>query len=105
MLKNTDPAKVFFQMDVYWTVMGKKGPEDYFNAYPGRFEILHIKDNKELGQSGMVGFDAIFNNVHKAGAKYMVVEVEKYDYEPLKSIKMSYDYLNMNVHFKSDYSK
>ena len=35
----------------------------------------------------------------------MVVEVEKYDYEPLKSIKMSYDYLNMNVHFKSDYSK
>ena len=85
--------------------MGKKGPVDYFNAYPGRFEILHIKDNKELGQSGMVGFDAIFNNVHKAGAKYMVVEVEKYDYEPLKSIKMSYDYLNMNVHFKSDYSK
>lgn len=47
---------------------------DYFNEYPGRFEILHIKDNKELGQSGMVGFNAIFNNIDKAGAKYMVVE-------------------------------
>ena len=104
MLKNTDPAKVFFQMDVYWTVMGKKGPVDYFNEYPGRFEILHIKDNKELGQSGMVGFDAIFNNADKAGAKYMVVEVEKYNFEPLKSIKMSYDYLNRNAFFKIDYS-
>ncbi len=105
MLKNTDPSKVFFQMDVYWTVMGKKGPVDYFNQYPGRFEILHIKDNKELGQSGMVGFDAIFSNTDKAGARYMVVEVEKYNFEPLESIKMSYDYLNTNNLFKSDYSK
>lgn len=105
MLKNTDPAKVFFQMDVYWTVMGRKGPVDYFNEYPGRFEILHIKDNKELGQSGMVGFDAIFKNTAKAGAKYMVVEVEKYNYEPLKSIKLSYDYLKNNPLFKADYSK
>ena len=105
MLKNTDPAKVFFQMDVYWVVMGRKAPVDYFNEYPGRFEILHIKDNKELGQSGMVGFDAIFKNTAKAGAKYMVVEVEKYNYEPLKSIKLSYDYLKTNPLFKADYSK
>ncbi|NLI72015.1 MAG: sugar phosphate isomerase/epimerase [Bacteroidales bacterium] len=100
MLKNTDPTKVFFQMDVYWTVIGKKGPVDYFNEYPGRFEMLHIKDNKELGQSGMVGFDAIFKNTAKAGAKYMVVEVERYNYEPLESIKLSYDYLKSNPYFK-----
>ena len=65
MLKNTDPAKVFFQMDVYWVVRGGQSPVDYFNKYPGRFELLHIKDNKELGQSGMVGFDAIFQNTKK----------------------------------------
>ena len=105
MLKNTDPSNVFFEMDVYWTVMGKKGPVDYFNEYPGRFELLHIKDNKELGQSGMIGFDAIFNNAAKSGVKYMIVEVEKYNYAPLKSIKMSYDYLNQNPYFKADYSK
>ena len=34
----------------------------------------------------------------------MVVEVEKYNFEPLKSIKMSYDYLNRNAFFKNDYS-
>lgn len=101
MLKNTDPTKVFFQMDVYWTVMGEKGPVNYFNEYPGRFEVLHIKDDKELGQSGMVGFDAIFKNTNKAGTKYMVVEVERYNYEPLKSVKLSYDYLKKNPYFKA----
>ena len=28
MLKNTDPAKVFFQMDVYWVVRGGQSPVD-----------------------------------------------------------------------------
>ncbi len=105
MLKNTDPAKVFFQMDVYWTVMGQKAPVDYFNAYPGRFEILHIKDSKELGQSGMVGFDAIYNNADKAGTKYMVVEVERYTGTPLEGAKESYDYLSNAAFVKESYAK
>jgi len=93
MLENTDPEYVFFQMDVYWTVMGKQSPVDYFNKYPGRFELLHIKDHKELGQSGMVGFDAIFRNMDVAGTKYMVVEVENYNFTPEESVKKSLDYL------------
>ena len=44
------------------TVMGKASPVDYFKKYPGRFRLLHIKDRREIGQSGMVGFDAIFAN-------------------------------------------
>ena len=60
MIENTDPQYVFFEMDVYWTVMGKSSPVEYFKKYPGRFKLLHIKDHKEIGQSGMVGFDAIF---------------------------------------------
>ncbi len=103
MLKNTDPAKVFFQMDVYWVVRGGQGPVDYFNAYPGRFEILHIKDNKELGQSGMVGFDAIFKNIDKAGTKYLVVEVEKYSGTPFEGIKESYNYLANADYVKASY--
>lgn len=105
MLKNTDPDKVFFEMDVYWTVRGGQSPVDYFNAYPGRFELLHIKDNKELGQSGMVGFDAIFQNTDKAGVKYLVVEVEHYNYQPLESIKKSFDYLVKSPFVKDSYSK
>lgn len=93
MIENTDPEYVFFEMDVYWVVRGQNSPVDYFNKYPNRFELLHIKDNKELGQSGMVGFDAIFKNTDAAGTKYLVVEVEKYNFEPEESVKKSLDYL------------
>jgi len=105
MLKNTDPDKVFFQMDVYWVVRGGKSPVDYFKKYPGRFLTLHIKDDKELGQSGMVGFDAIYNHANVAGTKYMIVEVEHYDYKPLESVKYSFDYLQKNAFVKKSYSK
>lgn len=105
MLKNTDPEKVFFQMDVYWVVKGGYSPVDYFQNYPGRFEVLHIKDNKELGQSGMVGFDAIFNNTEKAGVRNLVVEVEKYNYTPLESVQMSLEYLQKHPLVKKSYSK
>ena len=93
MIENTNSEYVFFQMDVYWMVMGRQSPVDYFNKYPGRFELLHIKDNKELGQSGMVGFDAIFKNTDTAGTKYLIVEVEKYNFAPEESVKKSLDYL------------
>ena len=76
MLQNTDPECVFFQMDVYWAVIGKASPVDYFKKYPGRWTMLHIKDKKEIGQSGMVGFDAIFRNCEEAGMKDYVIEIE-----------------------------
>ncbi len=105
MIKNTDPELVFYQMDVYWVVRGGLSPVDYFNNYPGRFKLLHIKDNKELGQSGMVGFDAIFKNTDSAGTEYLVVEVEQYNYTPEESVKRSLDYLLECPLVKTSYSK
>lgn len=94
MLQHTDPELVFFEMDVYWTVMGHASPVDYFKKYPGRFKVLHIKDEREIGQSGMVGFDAIFKNAGTAGLENIVVEVERYSYDDVaRSIKESIDYL------------
>ena len=104
MLKNTDPEKVFFQMDVYWVGEGGKNPVDYFNNYPGRFELLHIKDELELGKSGKVDFEGIYNNVEKSGAKYMVVEVERYTGTPFEGVKESYDYLNNAAFVKDSYT-
>lgn len=105
MLKNTDPSRVFFQMDVYWVVEGNKNPVDYFNNYPGRFELLHIKDELELGKSGKVDFENIYNNVGKSGAKYMIVEVERYTGTPFEGVKESYDFLNDAPYVKARYSK
>lgn len=76
-MENTRPENVFFEMDVYWAVVGGVSPVEYMKKYPGRFEVMHIKDKNELGQSGMVGFDAIFNNFTKAGVQAFVVELEQ----------------------------
>jgi Sugar phosphate isomerases/epimerases len=104
MLENTNPEYVFFQMDVYWVVRGQQSPVDYFDKYKGRFILLHIKDNKELGQSGMVGFDAIFKNTDAAGTKHLIVEVEKYNFTPEESVKKSLDYLVECPLVKTSYS-
>ena len=94
MISHTDAEYVFFQMDVYWAVIGNASPVDYFTAYPGRFKVLHIKDNKEIGQSGMVGFDAIFNSFAVSGTEDYSVEVERYSTdEVMGSMKASADYL------------
>lgn len=94
MLKNTDPKKVMFEMDLYWVVMGKANPVDYFNKYPGRFELWHIKDKKEIGESGLMDFKAIWANAKKSGMKYGVVEVEQYNFDQFTSCKKSIDFLN-----------
>ena len=93
-------------MDVYWTTQGRNTPMEYFNKYPNRIELLHIKDEKELGGADSVmDFDTLFQNVDNSGVKYLIVEVEKYNFDPLESVKMSIDYLLENENVKADYSK
>lgn len=105
MLQHTNPEYVFFQMDVYWVVRGQSSPVDYFNNYPGRFEILHLKDHREIGQSGMVGFDAIFRNAEKAGVHRLVAEIEQYSCPVEESVKQSLDYLLDAPFVKASYSE
>lgn len=93
MLQNTDPDKVFFQLDLYWITVGGKDPLDYFEEYPGRFTLWHVKDEKELGESGMMDFEPIFAKAEKAGMKHIIVEVERYNFEPLVSVEKSYNFL------------
>ena len=103
MVQNTDADKVFFQLDVYWSNMGRRAPVELFEEYPGRFEVLHIKDSKELGRSGFVGFDAIFKNLDLAKTKYLIVEVERYNIPPIESVKESFEYLDKADFVKANY--
>lgn len=106
MLENTDPDLVFYQIDVYWAVYGHYSPADLFNKYPGRFALLHIKDKKEIGQSGMVGFDAVFGNAEVAGLEGYVVEVEGCRNEAaLEGIRVSAEYLRKAPFVKASYGK
>jgi sugar phosphate isomerase/epimerase len=94
MLQNTDPAKVIFEMDLYWAVEGGANPVDYFNKYPGRFELWHIKDKEEIGASGKMDFQSIWAGSEKSGMKYGIVEVERYNFDPFTSCQKSIDFLN-----------
>ncbi|WP_312186175.1 sugar phosphate isomerase/epimerase [Sphingobacterium sp.] len=105
MLEHTNPENVFFEMDVYWAVMGQVSPVDYFNKYAGRFKALHIKDHREIGQSGMVGFDAIFNNVKTGGLQYLFVELEDTRNDIYIGLEQSIDYLKKASFVKASYTK
>jgi sugar phosphate isomerase/epimerase len=101
MLKNTDPKKVMFEMDLYWITEGGKNPVDYFKAYPGRFELWHVKDLRELGGSdAKMDFKPIFDNAKTAGMKGYIVEVEEFNSNPIDGVKQSLDFLQ-----KADYVK
>jgi sugar phosphate isomerase/epimerase len=93
MVALSDPDKMMFQLDLYWITKGGKDPIKYFEKYPGRFMIWHIKDEKELGESGDMDFNRIFKHKKESGLKYGVVEVEQYNFTPLESVKKSLDYM------------
>lgn len=96
MMEATDPALVFFEMDVYWTVMGQMDPLDYFEKYPTRIQVLHIKDRSVLGQSGMMNFENIFNKAYSIGINEFYVEIEKIkaSMTQFEGVKDCFDYLN-----------
>jgi sugar phosphate isomerase/epimerase len=93
MLANTDPEKVFFQLDLYWIMEGGQDAVDYFKKYPGRFKLWHVKDEKELGESGKMNFKPIFENSEVAEVEHIIVEVEQYNFEPMVSVQKSIEYL------------
>jgi sugar phosphate isomerase/epimerase len=103
LLENTDPDLVFYQLDLYWIQEGGKDPIDYFNRYPGRFLMYHVKDREEVGGSGQMDFRPAFENADLAGLRYVIVEVEQYNYDPLESVRISLEYLNDADYVDADY--
>ncbi len=93
MIELSDPDKMMFQLDLYWINHGGKSALNYFEKYPGRFMLWHIKDETELGESGTMDFNEIFKHKKESGLKYGIVEVEKYNYTPLESVQKSLEYM------------
>ena len=92
MLELADPEFVMFELDLYWIDHGGKKAMDYFDKYPGRFKLWHIKDKAELG-SGHMDFTKIFDSKKQSGLEYGIVEVEEYNFDPLVSVEKSLEYL------------
>jgi len=100
MLKNTDPSLVFFELDVYWCVMGMQDPVEYMKKYADRIKVLHIKDKAVLGQSGMMNFQKIYEQAYTNGIKEFFVELEGVrGMTQFEGVKGCADYL-LNAPFK-----
>ncbi len=76
LVENTDPQYVCFELDVYWCTKGQKDPVEYLKKYPSRIELLHVKDEFVIGDSGEIDFEGIFNQFYANGMKDYVVEIE-----------------------------
>ena len=48
LLRSTDPALVFFEMDCGWVVAAGKDPVTWLSKTPERFPLLHVKDMAKL---------------------------------------------------------
>lgn len=101
LLSNTQADLVTMQLDTYWMIYGESDPIEYFNNYPGRFKLWHVKDmddspkreSTEIG-SGIIDFPELFDNSDSAGLEYYFVEQEEFKMDPVKSITQSFNYLN-----------
>lgn len=95
MLDNVSKQHVFFQMDVYWVMMGGEDPVKYLKERPRQFKTIHIKDEFEIGASGKMNFEPIFEQMKANNVKDWYVEVEQYtNNDPVASVKESIDFLD-----------
>ena len=101
MLDGVSKNHVFFQMDVYWVMMGGQDPVRYLKERPTQFKNIHIKDEKEIGASGKMNYQPIFDQMYANNVKDWYVEVEQYtNNNPVESVKQSIDFLNNAAYVK-----
>ena len=110
MLQKTDPSLVCFELDCFWVTRAGYDPVAYMNKYPGRFPVLHIKDERKhypptaTGRTpseafapvgkGIIDWKRIFKAAPKGGLKRYYVEQDETELPVFEAIKISYDYLH-----------
>lgn len=105
-LKETDPALVKMELDLYWFSFGSRmKPLDWFKKQPGRFVIWHIKDmnkqNRELHEvvgDGQIDFKPIFRDAQLSGVKHMFVEQgNNYVPDAMSCVQRSAEYMKRSL--------
>jgi sugar phosphate isomerase/epimerase len=114
LLTETNPKLVKMEMDLCWIIVGGQDPVKYFDAYPGRFPLVHVKDWTSKGPGGNdyggatgasrkpghmtdvgegeIDWKRIFAQSGKAGIEHYFVENDE-PKSALEDIKVSHDYL------------
>jgi len=110
LLSQTAPKFVHYEMDIFWIVHPAQDPVRLLEKYPGRWELMHLKDMRRgtptgllTGQTdvkndaalgtGMIDLPPILRAAKKAGVKWYFIEDESPDSE--QQIPQSLQYLQM----------
>lgn len=121
MIAFTDPTLVDFELDLFWTVKAGESPQAYFEKYPNRFPLWHVKDMDrsasqpidfekerlpeqfdkikytEVG-SGSIDFVNIARYQDTAGLKYAFVEQDEIAMDDkIASVRKSYEYVQRTL--------
>ena len=93
-MKDSDPNKLKFELDIAWAVKGGADPVALFEKSPGRFPLWHVKDLdaerkviKPVGE-GTIDYKKYFTKANTAGLKYYFVEHDM-PADPVASISAS----------------
>ncbi len=84
-VEHVDPEWMTMELDIYWITVAGEDPVEYISKYPGRFELLHVKDSYDVSNresfacvgSGKIDFDRIFRLRDVGGFKHLIVEQDR----------------------------
>lgn len=111
-MKELDPELVTMELDLFWATKAGQDPVEMFEKYPGRFQLLHLKDMSldnapyydvlkddivPVG-SGLIDFKRILAAKKTAGVKYTFVEDDNQgNGHPFEGIKTSITNLTTKI--------
>jgi sugar phosphate isomerase/epimerase len=96
LVENTNPEYANFEMDLYWVRKAEAQPIDYFEKYPGRFKLWHVKDMDDQGRfapvgNGHIDFKSMVAKAKESGMEYYFVEQDQtFNETPLEAINISH---------------
>jgi len=112
MIEHLNEEYVNFELDIYWAIEAGVNPLELMDKLTNRIKLIHINDKGNTSKgpfmtpilkydacelnTGSIHLDAIINKAKEIGVDTIILEQHKnfIDKSPLKSIKMSGEYLN-----------
>lgn len=94
LLAETDPELVRMELDLCWAEGANADAVAYFEAWPGRFPLCHLKDfaagrDADIG-TGSVDFETVLAAAETAGLEHGFVERDRPE-DSAESIQANYD--------------
>ncbi len=104
----TQKEAVQAELDLYWIEYARESATTYLQKYMGRVPLVHVKDMSRdpdrrfmaLGE-GMLDLPQMVQVAKDSGTKWLFVEQDVCEGDPLKSVTTSYAYLTALVSMKN----